>query len=326
MRPHFPLSSTYVFLYFTACITANESLFLNPKKSSISVIFTCGGRGLRYQDSGGTGIKQFNCVNNVPIYLFSFYELLKYPNIKHIILATHRNKFTDIFHDLQTRLPLLNGRKADSIQQNPKLFPQNNNHFYYYKERIIVKSDPDWQNIEKLYNKQIPPFTVVKITICDAGTSRKLTVINGLKHLNKDSDIVLIHDSARPLIHTIDLDKMIATACKKGSAVPFIKINDSIKQHLDYKLIENGDVDRDLFVLIQTPQAFKSNLIKCAYETAAEYDMEYPDCSRYVEIYCNKKIYLVPGHQFNMKITTLSDYNIVKHLLIEKYFKTNNQM
>ena len=99
-----------------------------------------------------------------------------------------------------------------------------------------------------------------KVTIAPAGRTRSQSVLSGLDKVT--SPYVLIHDGARPFVTLSLIEKLCLETLKKGSAIPFIPVTDTL-----YK--RSGPVlpcDREDYMLIQTPQAFETEKIKKAYE------------------------------------------------------------
>lgn len=135
-----------------------------------------------------------------------------------------------------------------------------------------------------------------KIRIVLGGATRGESVKNALDVVS--SDYVLIHDGARPYLTTALVDRLVDDVIKEDSAIPYVDAIDS-----EYYL-ENGEyLIRDKVKKIQTPQAFKTDLIKAAIKksdlTAGDEGVIF---NKYV-----KPIHLVKGDEDNVKITTKHD-------------------
>jgi 2-C-methyl-D-erythritol 4-phosphate cytidylyltransferase len=159
-----------------------------------------------------------------------------------------------------------------------------------------------WKGLCKQKSFSIP-HTLVK-----GGSSRFLSVKNGLRHVEENS-IVAIHDGVRPLVSILTIKRCFKAAKKFGNAVPVIIPADSLRM-----INEQGSVplDRKSVKIIQTPQVFKSDLIKKAYRQ--KFSAEFTDDATVLEK-TGEKIYLVEGNRENIKITNPVDLIIAAALL-----------
>ena len=145
------------------------------------------------------------------------------------------------------------------------------------------------------------------------GKERKDSVLEGLKSLGQDSDYVLIHDGARPLINNDIVSSVIAAAKISGAAVVGVQIKPTIKR-VDSSLWVKETVDRDGLWEIQTPQVFSKNIILKAYSRFGA--SKVTDDAMLVEK-IGIKVKLSPGSYNNIKITTLEDLIIAEAILKE---------
>jgi 2-C-methyl-D-erythritol 4-phosphate cytidylyltransferase len=148
----------------------------------------------------------------------------------------------------------------------------------------------------------------IKHEVVTGGKTRFHTVINGLS-LVKQAGLVAIHDGVRPLVSNATLERCFNTAREKGTAIPCIPIPESIR-------MQNGEgnypVDRMLYKLIQTPQVFRWEILKKAFNQ--EYQVEFTDDASVVEK-AGFPVYLVEGNTENIKITTPEDLMIAEALM-----------
>jgi 2-C-methyl-D-erythritol 4-phosphate cytidylyltransferase len=140
------------------------------------------------------------------------------------------------------------------------------------------------------------------------GSSRFMSVKNGLKHVG-DNSLVAIHDGVRPLVSLQTIVRCFKSAEKHGNAVPVIIPADSLRT-----VNAKGSVpsDRNLVRIIQTPQVFKSELIKKAYRQ--KYNSEFTDDATVLEK-TGIKIHMVDGNRENIKITNPEDLLVASALL-----------
>lgn len=145
--------------------------------------------------------------------------------------------------------------------------------------------------------------------IVRGGEHRFHSVQNGISHVPPHC-LVLIHDGVRPLVHHDTLDRVIGTALEKGNAVPCVTPAQSVRQ-IDGQGLSRP-VNRDNLRMIQTPQAFFSDLIKQAYNQ--EFSPEFTDDATVLES-IGETIHLVQGNYSNIKVTHPGDLKIVEAML-----------
>ncbi|GMQ63155.1 2-C-methyl-D-erythritol 4-phosphate cytidylyltransferase [Vallitalea maricola] len=152
------------------------------------------------------------------------------------------------------------------------------------------------------------------IAILEGGKERQDSVYEGIKKVPEDSDIVLIHDGARPFVGAEQIKQTIDNGIRYGACVLGVKVKDTIKVVDD----DNNIVDtpnRNNLWAIQTPQTFKKELITLAYQKAQNDNYCATDDSMLVEKYLDIKIKMVEGIYSNIKITTTEDLVIAKNFI-----------
>ena len=153
------------------------------------------------------------------------------------------------------------------------------------------------------WNKYISEYIDKDTEIIKGGSQRNISVRNGVNAIISDEGLVGIHDGVRPFISFDLISKLFDEAEKEGNAIPFTNSVNSIRK-IDGK--KNFSVDRSQYVQIQTPQVFKTKLIKDSLNNIKE-DNYTDEASLIEEI--GLKINLVKGEIENIKITTNSDLN-----------------
>ncbi len=141
------------------------------------------------------------------------------------------------------------------------------------------------------------------------GPTRFHSVKNGLKYI-PDNHIVAIHDGARPLVNNKTISKVFEFAERFGNAIPYTDVNESVR------IVEGAiskPIDRKKIKLIQTPQAFLSDIIKDAYNQ--NYNERFTDDASVLESKKKDRTFLVEGNHENIKITKQSDLLIAKAFL-----------
>ena len=153
------------------------------------------------------------------------------------------------------------------------------------------------------WNKYISEYIDKDTEIIKGGSQRNISVRNGVNAIISDEGLVGIHDGVRPFISIDLIRKLFDEAEKEGNAIPFTNSVNSMRK-IDGK--KNFSVDRSQYVQIQTPQVFKTKLIKDSLNNIKE-DNYTDEASLIEEI--GLKINLVKGEIENIKITTNSDLN-----------------
>jgi 2-C-methyl-D-erythritol 4-phosphate cytidylyltransferase len=142
------------------------------------------------------------------------------------------------------------------------------------------------------------------------GENRADSVSKGLKSVSEEAEIVLIHDGVRPLVSSELILNCILDAQEFGAATLGVKVKDTIKT-VDKDGFIASTLKREQLVAIQTPQCFKTSIIKKAYEN---YDSSaYDDCILVEAL--GIKIKVTEGSYENIKLTTKEDLLILNALV-----------
>lgn len=160
-----------------------------------------------------------------------------------------------------------------------------------------------WNKLSFEHNFNIP------VTLVAGGDTRFLSVKNGLSKIPFYNSLVAIHDGVRPLVSKQVIEKCYATAAIKGNAVPVIKPVESVRL---FDGNTTKSIDRNSVLLVQTPQVFKSELIKKCYDATVQ--SSFTDDASVVESK-GYPICTVEGNKENIKITTPFDLQIAEMLL-----------
>lgn len=151
------------------------------------------------------------------------------------------------------------------------------------------------------------------VIIVAGGSRRQDSVYNGLKAL-KDSNIVLIHDGARPFVTEEIIKQGIEYAELYGACACGVTPKDTIKLK-DEKSFSSKTPNREMLFAVQTPQCFKYPIIVKAHEELIKNQRTVTDDTMAVES-LGERVYLYEGDYKNLKITTPEDL-IVAEALIE---------
>ena len=137
------------------------------------------------------------------------------------------------------------------------------------------------------------------------GESRAASVRAGLAAVPDDAEIICVHDAARPFA-TVELFERVIAAVRAGAdgAVPGVPVSDTIKvvRTVDGELEVSSTPDRSTLIAVQTPQAFRADVLRAAHAGGAEGT----DDASLVEI-AGGRVVIVEGEATNRKITTAED-------------------
>ncbi|MCX5748998.1 MAG: 2-C-methyl-D-erythritol 4-phosphate cytidylyltransferase [Candidatus Saganbacteria bacterium] len=152
--------------------------------------------------------------------------------------------------------------------------------------------------------------------IIQGGASRQASVYNGLQVVSDDTDIVVIHDGARPFVTKEIILEAVSETRAHRAVIVGVPVKDTIKTVKDDRLVSNT-LDREILWQVQTPQVFDFKLIKEAYERANRLDIQATDDARLVER-LGEKVKMISGSYDNIKITTPEDLMIAEAILRSK--------
>lgn len=171
----------------------------------------------------------------------------------------------------------------------------DSDHINYCKSEILSKYD-----LKK------------EIIITTGGLERQNSVYNGIKLIDSNTDIVLIHDGVRPFIEKDLILQVAYCAYEYGGAILGVPVKDTIKVCTD-NFVEST-LERSKLWSVQTPQGFQYKLILRAYEEAIKDNFIGTDDSMLLER-LGYKIKLIEGSYSNIKITTQDDLVVASKFL-----------
>ncbi|MDD3375656.1 MAG: 2-C-methyl-D-erythritol 4-phosphate cytidylyltransferase [Candidatus Omnitrophica bacterium] len=148
--------------------------------------------------------------------------------------------------------------------------------------------------------------------IVPGGSERCDSVQNGLKQVDDDADVVLVHDGARPFVSVDLIERCIKALKENEAAIAAVAVKPTIKLVDAERMIIEKTLDRTKLWDAQTPQAFKKDIIVKAYSHMLQ---ENPtDDSSLVER-MGVKVKIVEGSYDNIKITTPEDLKLAEILV-----------
>ncbi len=157
---------------------------------------------------------------------------------------------------------------------------------------------------------------VKTVRFVEGGDSRQQSVENALATLAPDTDLVAVHDAVRPFIDPVLVEQVIAEAAQTGAAIAGIVPVDTVKRVHKNKI--RATLPREHLVLAQTPQVFRFDLLKKAFQFAREDSFLGTDESSLVERLEQVEVSVVQGSDRNIKITKPTDMELARLFLEEE--------
>ncbi|HLF92976.1 MAG TPA: 2-C-methyl-D-erythritol 4-phosphate cytidylyltransferase, partial [Planctomycetota bacterium] len=127
--------------------------------------------------------------------------------------------------------------------------------------------------------------------------------------LDQGTEVVLVHDAARPLVSAALVERLLAAAAVHPAVVPAVPVSDTVKRVRGGLVVET--LDRASLVLVQTPQAFRVDLLRRALQGD---DADATDDAALVERLA-EPVRTVAGDPLNLKVTTLRELDLLRALL-----------
>jgi 2-C-methyl-D-erythritol 4-phosphate cytidylyltransferase/2-C-methyl-D-erythritol 2,4-cyclodiphosphate synthase len=157
---------------------------------------------------------------------------------------------------------------------------------------------------------ETPAGTGTPVWIVAGGARRQDSVANAFKAAGEITDVIVIHDAARPFATAELIARTIAAAAESGAAVAAVRSRDTVKR-ADREPAASGrtvleTIPRETIYLAQTPQAFRRDVLRRALEIGARDQVEATDEAALVER-AGLPVRLVDGEASNIKITTPDD-------------------
>ena len=150
------------------------------------------------------------------------------------------------------------------------------------------------------------------LDVVAGGATRQESVFNGLMTLDVDTDVVLIHDAARPCIDPVLISASIRQCRRDGAVLVAVPAKDTIK------IVRGGVVettlDRSTLWLAQTPQTFTCQILREAHEKARQENYIGTDDAALVE-WAGHDVHILHGDYDNIKITTPEDLDTAERIL-----------
>ena len=171
-------------------------------------------------------------------------------------------------------------------------------------EKVIIGINPDWKSYcEDLIQKHIGNDD--RLIVCAGGNDRN------------DDDIIVTHDAVRPFVTKRIIEDNIEAALKYGACDTVIPATDTIVRSDDGKTISEVP-ERSRLYQGQTPQSFNIKLLMDSFNALTDEEKATLTDACKILVLKNHPVHLVNGEVLNFKITTISDYQLAKAMLVIK--------
>lgn len=184
-------------------------------------------------------------------------------------------------------------------------------------DAISVVCLKGWETVLQAYANQ---FNITKLKwIFPGGTSGMESIHNGIYGLKEqgcdEEDLVMIHDSVRPLLSQDIISSNIAICQAYGYAITGIQCREAILESED-GFVSTTSIPRDTLIRTQTPQTFRLGKILEVHEEAKRKGImdSVASCTLIAEV-GGREMHIVPGSEKNIKVTTVEDIEILKALM-----------
>lgn len=182
-------------------------------------------------------------------------------------------------------------------------------------DKIVVVVNDKWKSFVEEYAEK---YNVTKICgYAPAGKTRQHSIYNGLKCIDEtahNTDIVIVHDAARPLVSDEIISDCIKGATEFDGAMPVISVKDTVYQSKDGKSIDNLLKRSELFAG-QAPESFKFKKYYKIHNDVSDEEIGSTAGSSEIAYRHGMEITMVKGSERNLKITTIEDLETFETIL-----------
>jgi 2-C-methyl-D-erythritol 4-phosphate cytidylyltransferase len=178
------------------------------------------------------------------------------------------------------------------------------------QEIIVVLPEADVRDFSAVAR----PYNLGKVrAVVPGGVARASSVLHGLRAVNaQETNIVAVHDGSRPLVTVAEITRTVEAAEVSGAAILVAPIVDTVKEVREGTVV--ATVPRNHLRRALTPQCFRYEILRKAYEQVEEVDATHTDESSLVER-LGVTVSVVEGSSRNIKVTGPEDLVIAEALL-----------
>lgn len=177
-------------------------------------------------------------------------------------------------------------------------------------QSIVVIAPEDRELFERRFRASV---AFLNIRVVDGGAERSDSIAKALEVIDPAIEFIAVHDAARPCLVPELIDAVFAEARKSGAALPGLPVAETLKRAgPDRRIVET--VPRAGLYAVQTPQAFRRDLLLRAYANRSRLGHDVTDDAQLVEALGHACV-IVDGSPWNLKITTRDDLRLASAIL-----------
>ncbi len=149
------------------------------------------------------------------------------------------------------------------------------------------------------------------VSVVAGGEKRQISVRNGVRAVPEGTDMVLIHDAARPFLNEDIIKRVVRGCADTGVCICAVPVTDTLKFVEEPEGVVSKTIERENLMRAQTPQVFRVETLKKIYSAIDIESVSATDESQLAET-MGIRVSIVQGSEFNMKITTPTDFKIAE--------------
>ncbi len=186
--------------------------------------------------------------------------------------------------------------------------------FLFLQSPIIIATQRENFSFLK---KTLSQYSLPKnIQIVEGGERRQDSIFSALSFIEKNTDIVVVHDAVRPFVSSKIINEVIEQASQHSASIVAVPMKDTVKTVIENRVEKT--LDRSTVWNVQTPQVFRYQLLMDSYINAQKNNISATDDSFLVEQLGISPI-VVKGDYHNIKITTPEDL-LIADIIHKKNF------
>ena len=185
------------------------------------------------------------------------------------------------------------------------------------QEIYVALRKNEIESFQTRLDKDAPDLSKKRLQLVEGGEHRQQSVANAISHVKAaDDDVVLVHDAVRPFVDQEVIENVIQASVRYGAAIAGLPAVDTVKQvdRTSEGAIIVSTIPRERVVLAQTPQGFRFDVLKKAFDEAAADGFMGTDEASLVER-SGHEVAVVMGSPRNIKITTPADLELAEFYL-----------
>jgi 2-C-methyl-D-erythritol 4-phosphate cytidylyltransferase len=186
-------------------------------------------------------------------------------------------------------------------------------------EQLIVLCPKQWMENTKNLIKKYLKENAARVVVLEGGTTRNETIMNSVDYIEKkygldEETLIVTHDSVRPFLTYRIIEENIKYGLQYGAVDTVIPATDTIVESQDGRTIATVP-DRSKMYQGQTPQSFRAKEFKELYQLLSDEEKETLTDASKIFVLSGKKVHLVEGEVFNIKITYPYDLRVAESLI-----------